>query len=49
MLHIKFQKSEKKGSEEEDIDFFYYFYGSNLGPPGAGPSWTQGPSFEQTW
>ena len=26
-----------------------YFYGSNLGPPGQRPSWTLGPSFEQTW
>ena len=26
-----------------------YFYGSNLGPPGPEPSWTLGPSFEQTW
>ena len=28
---------------------FLYFYGSNLGPPGWGPSWTWGPSIEQTW
>ena len=26
-----------------------HFYGLNLGPPGAGLSWTLGPSFEQTW
>ena len=26
-----------------------HFYGLNLGPPGAGPSWTLGPWFEQTW
>ena len=25
-----------------------HFYGLNLGPPGAGLSWTLGPSFEQT-
>ena len=44
MLHSKFQKSEKSGSEEEDFDFFFhYFYGLNIAPPGAGPSWTQGP------
>ena len=28
--------------------FFIYFYGLNIGPPGAGPSCIQGPSFEQT-
>ena len=44
MLHIKFQISEHSGSEEEDLDFFY-FYGLNLGPPGARPSFTQGPWF----
>ena len=26
--------------------FFMYFYDLNLGPPGAGPSSTLGPSFE---
>ena len=26
-----------------------YFYDLNLGPPGAGPSWTLGLSFEHTW
>ena len=46
MLHIA---AEQSGSEEEDFEFFYYFYGLNLGPPGMGPSYTQGPSFEQTW
>ena len=25
------------------------FYSLNLEPPGAGLSWTLGPSFEQTW
>ena len=29
--------------------FSMYFYGLNLGPNGAGPSWTLGPSFKQTW
>ena len=28
--------------------FTMHFYGSNLGHPGPGPSWTLGPSFEQT-
>ena len=47
MLHTKFQTSGPSGSEEED--FLIYFYGLNLGHPGAGPSWTLGPWFEQTW
>ena len=29
--------------------FSMYFYGSNLGPPGQGTSWTLGHLFEQTW
>ena len=29
--------------------FSIYFYGLNLGPPGAGPSWILGPSFEHHW
>ena len=44
MLHIY------SGSEEEDFEYFFMFsYGLKLRPPGAGPSWTQGPLFEQTW
>ena len=31
------------------IEVLLYFYGANLGPPGAGPSWTLGPSFERNW
>ena len=50
MLYIKFQTSEHSGSEEEDFEKgFIYFYGLNLGPPGAGPSWILGPSFEHPW
>ena len=26
-----------------------YIYDLNQGSPGAGPSWTLGPSFEQNW
>ena len=48
MLHTKFQASEPRGSEEDFLIFFTYFYGSNLGPPCAGPSWFLGPLFEQT-
>ena len=29
------------------VYFSMYFYGLNLEPSGAGPSWTLGPSFEQ--
>ena len=50
MLHIIFQTPVHSGSEEEDFEkVFIYFYGLNLGPPGAGPSCTQGPSIEQNW
>ena len=50
MLYIKFQTSEQSGSAEDfKFFFFIYFYGLNIGPPGAGPSCTQGPSFNQTW
>ena len=46
MLHIQFQASEPKGSEEDFLSYFStYFYDFNLGPPGAGPSWTLRPSF----
>ena len=49
MLHIKFQTPEHGGSKEDFFIFIYmYFFGSNLEPPGAGPSWIQGPLFEQT-
>ena len=52
MLHIIFQTPVHSGSEEEDFEkVFIYFHGLNLhvGPPGAGPSCTQGPSTEQNW
>ena len=48
MLHIIFQTPVHSGSEEEDFEkVFIYFYGLNLGPPGAGPSCTQGPSLNK--
>ena len=28
---------------------FFFLCISMIGPHGAGPSWTLGPSFEQTW
>ena len=46
-LHV--QASKPSGSEEEDfLIFSKYFFDLNLRPPGVGPSWTLGPSFEQT-
>ena len=43
MLHIKFQISEPTGSEEENFAHIsMHYYGLNLGPPGAGPSWFLG-------
>ena len=51
MLHTEFQASEPSGSEEENflILFYIYFYDLNLGPPGAGPSWTLRPPFYLTY
>ena len=50
MLYTKFKASKPNSSEEEDfLIFFMYFYGLNLGPPAAGPSWNLGPAFEQAW
>ena len=44
-----FKHSKPNSSEEEHFLIFYmYFYGLNLGPPAARPSWNLGPSFEQT-
>ena len=41
--------SQNSSEEECFLIFFMYFYGLNIGPPATGPSWTLGPSFEQTW
>ena len=50
MIHTEFQASKPRVSEGEVFEYFFmYFYDLNLGPPGAGPSWILGPSFEQTW
>ena len=50
MLHTEFQASKPRGLKEKLFEYFsMYFFVLNLGPPGAGPSWTLGPSFEQTW
>ena len=50
MLHPEFPASEPSGSEVEDFfNIFMDFCGSNLWPPGPGPSWILGPLFEQTW
>ena len=45
-MHLSQEVLKKKKLFE---NFSMYFYDLNLGPPGAGPSWTLGPSFEQTW
>ena len=50
MLHTEFQAPSQEVLKEKLFEYFsMYFYDLNLGPPGAGPSWTLGPSFEQTW
>ena len=51
MLYTLFQASKPCGSEEEAFLYIFsmYFNGSHLRPSGKGPSWTLGPSFEQTW
>ena len=50
MLNIQFQASRLKVLKKKIFEYFsMYFYDLNLGPPGAGPSWNLGPSFEQTW
>ena len=50
MLHTKFQASEPSGSEEEDfLIYFYAFLWFEPRTPSQRPSWTLGPSFEQTW
>ena len=33
----------------QKIFIFFYFYGLNIRPPGAGPPCAQGPLFAQTW
>ena len=38
MLQSKFQASKQSNYEEDNfLIFSMYFYGLNLGPPGAGP------------
>ena len=50
MLHTKFQASKPSGFEAEDFSiFFYVFLWLKPRTPGQRPSWTLGPSFEQTW
>ena len=50
MQHNKFQASLSQVVLKKIFEYFsMYFYGLNLGPPAAGPSWNLGPSFEQTW
>ena len=50
MLHTELKHLSQEVQKEKHFEYVsMYFYDSNLGPPGAGPSWTLGPSFEQTW
>ena len=46
---LNLQNLSKVVLKKKILIFFFYFYGLNLGPPSAGPSWTQEPSFEQNW
>ena len=50
MLQTEFQASKPSDSEEEDfLIFFYVFLWFEPTTPDQRPSWTLGPSFEQTW
>ena len=47
---LNFKHLSQEVLKEKLFEYFsMYFYDLNLGPPVAGPSWTLGPSFEQTW
>ena len=48
MLHTKFQAPEPSNSGEEDFEV-YFIFEPKPPPPAAGPFWTPGPPFEQTW
>ena len=47
-IYTKCKASQPNVSEKDFWIIFMYFYGLNLGPPGAGPSLNLGPSFEHT-
>ena len=50
MQHNKFQASLSQVVLKKIFEYLsMYFYGLNPGPPRLGPSWTLGPSFEETW
>ena len=50
MLHTKFKHLGQVVLKKKIFEYiFMHFYGLNLGLPGARPSWTLGPWFEQTW
>ena len=49
MLHTQLQASKPSGSEEDFLIIFYVFLWLEPRSPGQRPSWTLGPSFEQTW
>ena len=48
MLHTNFKHLSQMVLKKIFEDFSMYFFDLNLRPPGAEPSWTLGPSFEQT-
>ena len=53
MLHTKFQAPEPSSSGEEDFEVYFIFEPKTPPPPPppppAGPFWTPGPPFQQTW
>ena len=47
---LNFKHLSQEVLKEKLFEYFsMYFHDLNLCPPGAGPSWTLGPSFEQSW
>ena len=47
---LNFKHASQEVLKEKLFEYFsLYFYDLNLGPPGAGPSCSLRPSFEQTW
>ena len=50
MLHMNFKHLSQVVLKMKNFEYFFMrFYDLNQGPPGVGPSWILGPSFEQNW
>ena len=50
MLYTTFKHLSQTVLKKKLFEYFsMYFHDLNIGPPGAGLSWTLGLSFEQTW